>query len=54
MNGWTYARLVGKYKKCPKCGSKENLVSSLKDEIITVKCTCGWCIKVDEHNKEVK
>lgn len=57
MNGWTFSRIIGKYKKCPNCGSsyRENkLQCSLKDEIITISCECGFIKRVDEKNREVK
>lgn len=53
MNGWTFSRIVGKYKKCPKCGSTK-LQCFLENEIITISCECGFIKKVDEHNKEIK
>lgn len=40
MNGWTFSRIIGKYKKCPQCGSSNKdtkLKFSLEDEIITIK-----------------
>lgn len=57
MNGWTFMRVIEKYKKCPKCGTSyktNNLYSSLKNEVITIGCKCGWEIKVDKNNKEVR
>lgn len=57
MNGWTFTRIIGKYKKCPMCGASyktTNLYSELENEVITIGCKCGWKIKVDENNKEVK
>lgn len=57
MNGWTFTRIIGKYKKCPKCGASyktTDLYHKLENEIITIGCKCGWEIKVDENNKEVK
>jgi hypothetical protein len=58
MNGFTFSRIVGKYKKCPSCGVSykgTELQCSLENEIITISCTkCGFSKKVDEHNKEVK
>ena len=57
MNGWTFSRIVNKYKKCPNCGSsyKDNkLKVSLEDEIITISCECGFKKKVNEKNQEVK
>lgn len=56
MNGWTYSRIIGKYKKCPQCGSSykdTDLQFSLANEIITISCKCGFLKKVDEHNKEI-
>lgn len=56
MNGWTFTRIIGKYKKCPKCGASyktTDLYHSLENEIITIGCKCGWEIKVDENNKEI-
>lgn len=57
MNGWTFSRIVNKYKKCPKCGSSykdDKLKVSLEDEIITISCECGFKKKVNEKNQEVK
>ena len=57
MNGFTFSRIVGKYKKCPNCGSSykdTKLQFDLKDEVITISCECGFIKKVNEHNKEVK
>lgn len=57
MNGWTFSRIVGKYKKCPTCGCSykdTKLKVSLENEIITISCECGFLKKVDEHNKEIK
>ena len=57
MDGWTFSRIVGKYKKCPKCGSSykdTDLQCSLENEIITISCKCGFLKKIDEHNKEIK
>lgn len=54
MNGWTYSRIIDKYKTCPNCGATDKIKTSLENEIITISCKCGWAKKVDEHNKEVK
>lgn len=57
MNGWTFSRIIGKYKECPNCGSSNKdtkLKFSLEDDIITISCECGFLKKVDEKNKEVK
>lgn len=54
MNGWTYTRIIGKYKTCPNCGASyktNDIQTSLKDEIITISCKCGFIKKVDEYNK---
>lgn len=57
MNGWTFSRIIGKYKKCPNCGASyktNDIQTSLENEIITIECKCGFKKKVDEHNKEVE
>lgn len=57
MNGWTFTRILNKYKECPECGTSSkttDMYHSLENEIITIGCKCGWKIKVDENNKEVK
>lgn len=57
MNGWKLASVVRKYKKCPVCGASwktTEMYNSLKNEVITIGCNCGWKIKVDENNKEIK
>lgn len=57
MNGWTYSRIIGKYKKCPNCGASyktNDIQTSLENEIITISCKCGFKKRVDKHNKEVE
>lgn len=57
MNGNTFVKIINKYKKCPSCGASyktTDLSHSLKDEIVTIECKCGWKIKVNENNKEVE
>lgn len=57
MNGWTFSRILEKYKKCPNCGSSykdTKLKVNLENEIITISCECGFSKRIDEHNKEVK
>lgn len=57
MNGWTFSRIIGKYKKCPNCGASyktNDILISLENEIISISCKCGFKKKVDENNKEVK
>ncbi len=57
MNGWSFTRIINKYKKCPECGASyktTDLQHSLENEIITISCKCGWKIKVDENNKEIR
>lgn len=57
MNGFKFVAVTRKYKKCPKCGASwktDAIYQELHDEIITIGCKCGWQIKVDENNKEIK
>ena len=56
MNIQKFSKVVNSYKKCPNCGSgyKETKLSvDVKDEIITISCTCGFLKRVDENNKEI-
>lgn len=47
-----------KYNDCPKCGSSKigcgegKLI--IEDDTFYRDCKCGWSIKVDKNNKEVK
>jgi Zn ribbon nucleic-acid-binding protein len=45
-----------KYKKCPQCGASwksDKITTELEDEIITIKCECGFIKHVDENNNEI-
>lgn len=56
MDSMKFVNITKKYKKCPNCGSSwkdTKLKVSLKDEIITISCECGFLKKVDENNKEI-
>lgn len=57
MNPLLYTSVLRKYKKCPVCGASwktTDMYNSLENEVITIGCKCGWEIKVDENNKEIK
>jgi len=57
MEGTKFINITNKYKKCPSCESSwkdTKLQVSLKDEIVTISCECGFFKQVDENNKEIK
>ena len=51
MDGNKFLSIVRKYKKCPNCGKsykEPDFGIELKDEIITISCTCGFIKKVSQ------
>ena len=57
MDAFKFVNITRKYKKCPICGSSwkdTKLQVSVKDEIVTISCECGFLKLVDENNKEIK
>lgn len=56
MNGWTFTRIVNKYRNCPLCGASyktADIKATLESDIITLKCKCGWKKRVNERDEEV-
>lgn len=56
MDAWTFVKILRNYKKCPNCGIDYNtnkILHSLKNELITIKCECGWTKTVNKNNKEI-
>jgi len=57
MDAFKFINITRKYKKCPSCGSswkETKLQVSVKDEIVTISCECGFLKMVNENNKEIK
>ena len=57
MDAFKFVNITRKYKKCPNCGSSwkdTKLQVSVRDEIVTISCECGFLKLVDENNKEIK
>lgn len=57
MNVYTLTKLINIYKECPNCGASykgDDMRWSLKNEVVTISCTCGFLKKVDRNNNEVK
>lgn len=56
MNPNTFIKIARKYKKCPMCGAgnKTDWMSvEVKDEIITISCSCGFYAMYDNLGKEI-
>lgn len=52
-----FASVIRKYKKCPKCGASwkgTDIQVELQNEIVEVKCTCGFLKRVDHENNEIE
>ena len=56
MNISKFNSIVKKYKKCPSCGASwkgTDLSVELKNEVVHVRCICGFSKYINEYNNEV-
>lgn len=56
MNPNNFTKIIKKYKRCPLCGTSykdTKLEVSLENEVVTIKCGCGFLKNVDKDNKEI-
>jgi len=52
-----FIKVSRKYKKCPNCEAsyKDTKIQiTLENEIITIKCKCGFYKQVDKNNNIIK
>lgn len=54
MDVWTFGGIINEYKKCPECGSNNDLQCSLKNEIVTISCKCGFLKNISSQSTDGK